>query len=750
MKLGKRSLRSIFSWEVLFVASVTLIMVCFYFLVVPFFELVELKAWDLHFMQRGQVDISGKVVFVTIDEESVNREGRWPWPRRKMAELLEAVDRHGARVIGLDMGFFEPDLKLRQQAVLDIRDRLREESPSSASRGILSQLEAIAEKEDDDLILSTTLKQLSIPLVLGHFFYFDKDAFHPAPPPAAVLDKAQCQIVRTLARPQPGKVNEAVGLEYNIPIIEDAARYMGSFNVIPDPDGNVRWMPLVIRYEERLFPSLALQILAAASPEDPMLITVDDQGIRDVRLGATSIPTNNKGEILVNYYGPAYSFPHFSATAILRNEAPSDCLKDRIVVVGNTTVGLFDMRPTPFSPIFPGVELHCTVMENILNRHFLQRSDRLSPIFDMLALLTLALIFIIIQSFIRGTLLAGAVSLLLGGYILLTHSLFFRPGMWLNHIYPTIDLGIAYLGTSVYRYLREEQEKRMIRQTFSLYVHRSVVEEMLAHPERLRLGGEKRELSVLFSDIRGFTTLSEKLPPEELVPQLNEYLTRMTQIVFDNHGTLDKYIGDAIMAIFGAPLPQEDHPYRACATALDMIKVLRALHTEWQEQGRPLLQIGIGINTGLMMVGNMGSERRFDYTVLGDNVNLASRLEGLTKMYGVSIVVNETTWDVARDRLIGRELDVVRVKGKNKPVSIFQVMDFQDQYARYSEPLDVYREAMLVFRNGDWEKALELFEGIETWWPKDAPSLLYRNRCKGLLEHHPGDDWSYITTLDHK
>ncbi len=750
MKTGKKIVSFLRSWDVLFMGSVTLLMICFYFLVIPFIELVELKAWDLHFHQRGKIELSGKVAFVTVDEESVNREGRWPWPRRKMAELLQAVERHGAKVMGLDLGFFEPDLKLRQRAILDIKERFSNDRALSVTPAAIAQLDAIAQKEDDDLILAESLNSLSIPLVLGHFFYFDKDAFVPESPSAAFLDKAQCPIVRIIKEPRPGKVNDAIGVEANIPPIEATSRYMGSFNVIPDPDGTVRWMPLVIRYQGRIFPSLALQMLAATNPEVPLVVTLDEEGIKELRLGSTAIPTNNKGEILVNYYGPAYSFPSYSATALMRGEADPDCLKDKIVVVGNTTVGLFDMRPTPFSPIFPGVELHCTVLENIINQHFLKRSEREAPYFDMAALLGMALMFGILQKRIHGAILAGSVALLLSGFIYLTHYVFLSPGLWLNNTYPSINLGIAYLGTSVYRYLKEEQQKRQIRQTFSLYVHQSIVDEMLAHPERLRLGGEKRELSVLFSDIRGFTTLSEKLPPEELVPQLNEYLTRMTQVVFDNHGTLDKYIGDAVMAIFGAPLPQDDHSLRACTTALDMVKTLRILQKEWQEQGRAILKIGIGINTGMMMVGNMGSERRFDYTVLGDNVNLASRLEGLTKMYGVSIVVSESTWTATKGRCVGRELDVVKVKGKLNPVPIFEVMDLIENIGAYRVPLDVYQEAMNKYRNGQWRQAMELFHRVQTWWPSDPPSQLYIERCTETLRNPPEGEWTYVTTLDHK
>jgi len=739
-----------YHWEIFLVTISTMVMISLYFLVVPFLEFVELKAWDLHFKQRGVIQPSGKVAFVTIDEESVNREGRWPWPRRNIALLFKTVQEYGARVIGLDMGFFEEDLKLRQYAILDIKTKLQSD-PSFAAGLISERLDALAKNEDDDVIMSTTLKQSSIPIVLGNFFYFDKDAFYPPSPPPEVLDKAKFSAVRIIQNPPVGYLNDAVGMEANIPIIEQVAPYMGSFNVFADPDGTVRWMPLVIRYENRLFPSLALETLKAGFPENPVIVSMDHQGIQRINFGAVSIPTNNRGDILVNHYGSGYLFPHFSAVQIMRHEAPADCLKDRIIIIGITTEGLHDMRPTPFFPSFPGVELHCAVIENILNQQFLNRSDRIAPLFDIVAIISVSVIFLLFSFVWQGILpMTVVMTILTGSYIGITHLAFLSFGTWLNHVYPVCNLLLCYTGISARRFLREEREKHTIRQTFGLYVHRSVVEEMLEHPERLRLGGEKKELSVLFSDIRGFTSLSEKIPPEELVSQLNEYLTRMTYMVFEQHGTLDKYIGDAIMAIFGAPLVQEDHALRACCTALDMIKTLDDLQNSWRKQGKPILNIGIGINSGWMIVGNMGSERRFDYTVLGDNVNLASRLEGLTKMYGVSIIVSGTTWELVKHQLVGRELDVVRVKGKQNPVPIYQIMGRNSDLAIFDEPLEIYRKGMKDFRNRNWSYAQTLFKHVEDWWPSDPPSCLYQQRCRDLLANPPEEEWSFVTILDHK
>ncbi len=749
IRVGKPA-RIFLSWETSFVFFLTCLVVILYFFSVPLLEYVELKCWDLHFKWRGPLKPAGPVAFIGIDEQSVNREGRWPWPRRTMARLLQAADRSGALVIGLDFGFFEPDLRLRQKAILDLRAELQGKDDGRVAGDLLKRLDAMAAREDDDQILAEAVQALSAPLVLGQFFYGMESAFVPPPPPPEILDKAVCRVVLSKGETPKGKLLEQAGLEHNIPIIAKAAPYVGSFNVLPDPDGSVRWMPLILRYEGRIYPSLALQMLSAALPDLTPVIKLDENGVEGIKLGPVDIPVNTNGEILVNFYGPGYTFQHYSATALMNGELPADCLKDKLVVIGITTMGLHDLRPTAFDPIFPGVELHCTVMENILQQQFVRKSDRTSLLYDLGAIVALALLFLIAQWHLRGMLLACVTAALAAVYVAITHYLFLHDGLWLNNVYPGLNLVFAYVGTTMHRYVSEEREKRKVRQTFGLYVPPAVVEEMLADPEKLRLGGERKELSILFSDIRGFTTLSEKIPPEELVPQLNSYLTRMTEVVFNHQGTLDKYIGDAIMAIFGAPLPQDNHPVRACQSALDMKEELLALQAEWRSRKMPVLDIGVGIHTGVVMVGNMGSERRFDYTVIGDNVNLASRLEGLTRKYGVSIIVSGATWDVVKNDFMGRELDLVRVKGKQDAVAIFELLCRRDREEEYAVVLDTYSRALALFRERRWLEALELFSRVESIWPGDHPSMYYQYRCGEYLNEPPPENWDYITTLDSK
>jgi adenylate cyclase len=742
-------IRGVFSsWEFLFIMGLTCVISVLYLLAVPLLEHIELKCWDLHFTSRGIIKPSGQVAFVTVDEESVKREGRWPWPRRDMARLLQAVDSAGALVIGLDFGFFEPDLNLRRKAILDLREQLERHETGAAD--LIENLETIAAGQDEDRILAGAIEGLSAPLVIGQFFYSTGSLFVPEPPPMEALDKAVCRVVLSKGPTPEGKLLEQEGIESNIAIISEAAPYSGSFNVFPDPDGSIRWMPLIVRYNGRIFPSLALQMLSAALPDTPPIIKLDERGVEGIRLGAVTIPTNSRGELLVNFYGPGYSFPHYSATALMRGEIPPETLKDKLVVVGITTMGLHDFRPTPFDPIFPGVELHCTVMDNFIQQYFVKRPAGSSQLLDLGALAGIALIFLVAQWFARGIVLVGIAAGLLAGYAGLTHYVFVSRGLWLNNIYPCMSLVLAYSGTTMHHYLKEEREKRHIRKTFSLYVPHSVVEEMLANPEMLRLGGDKRELSILFSDIRGFTTLSEKRPAEELVPELNNYFTQMTEVVFHQKGTLDKYIGDAIMALFGAPLPQEDHACRACATALEMMNQLRVLQEEWRNRRLPVLDIGIGINTGVAIVGNMGSARRFDYTAIGDNVNLASRLESLTKKYGVSILIGESTCEEAKDRFVARDIDIVCVKGKEEPVKIYQLLCHKEREPDFCGPLETWSRAIDLFRRRKWIEALDLFTEIAKIWPADPPALIYQQRCTEYLIDPPPESWSCVTMLDIK
>jgi adenylate cyclase len=320
----------------------------------------------------------------------------------------------------------------------------------------------------------------------------------------------------------------------------------------------------------------------------------------------------------------------------------------------------------------------------------------------------------------------------------------------MNLIYPVLTMMTIYLGITVYRYVTEEREKKKVRGAFQYYLTASVVNEILKDPTKLKLGGDKKVLTVMFSDIRGFTSISEKLGPEELVHLLNEYLTAMTDMVFKYDGLLDKYIGDAIMAVFGAPLDQPDHALRACRTGIGMMSELRRLRERWAAEGRPDINIGIGINTGDMVVGNMGSQMRFDYTVMGDSVNLASRLEGTNKEYGTNIIISEFTYESVKGDLFCRELDAVRVKGKELPVRIFELLGEMKDAAQWRDFVCRFDTGLAKYRAGLWDDAIAAFQGVLELRPADLPAKLYIDRCESLKKYPPGGEWDGVFTMTKK
>ncbi|MBN2254319.1 MAG: CHASE2 domain-containing protein, partial [Deltaproteobacteria bacterium] len=404
---------------------------------------------------------------------------------------------------------------------------------------------------------------------------------------------------------------------------------------------------------------------------------------------------------------------------------------------------------TPFSAVYPGVEIHATVIDNILHQNFIKRPGW-TGLIDILAIIILGLAAVPVLA--RAKALHGiGVSLgLIFIYMVINRSVFTGFNLWLNLVYPLLSIVLVYSAITIYRYMTEERERKKIRGTFQYYLSGPVIEEMLKDPSKLKLGGEKKDLTVLFSDIRGFTTISENLTPEDLVHLLNEYLTVMTDKVFEHGGLLDKYMGDAIMAVFGAPIDDPKHPVLCCKTALAMMEELRELQKKWTDEGRPVLDIGIGINTGDMVVGNMGSQMRFDYTVMGDNVNLGSRLEGINKEYGTNIVVSEFTHERIKDIFFCRELDAVRVKGKILPVRIFELVGGLEKAEEWKEFIALYDEGLRNYREGNWDDAIRNFEAALKLRTDDYPSKMYVERCKTLKEHPPEGEWDGVYTMTKK
>jgi adenylate cyclase len=546
-----------------------------------------------------------------------------------------------------------------------------------------------------------------------------------------------------------GKAYSAVA---NLKLLSEAAENCGFFNILPDSDGVFRWAPLVIRLQDNYYSSLPISMLTQYLDWPTLTLKIAESGVASVILDKYQIPTDEAGRLLINYLGPAKTFPHYSITDVIHKRLSPNLFKNKMVLVGATAVGIYDLRVTPFSPVYPGVEIHATVIDNILHQNFLVNSP-LTMFVDVCAIILLGLLVGITVPRAKAAQGILLILILLGLFILMNGYIFAHFKIWLNLIYPTLTMMTIYLGITVHRYMTEEKEKKKIRGAFQYYLTSSVINEMLKDPSKLKLGGDKKNLTVLFSDIRGFTSFSETMTPEQLVHLLNEYLTAMTDIVFKYDGLLDKYMGDAIMAVYGAPLDQPDHALRACRTALDMMKELKKLQKKWAGEGQPVLDIGIGISSGDMVVGNMGSQMRFDYTVMGDSVNLGSRLESINKEYGTNIIISEYTYEAVQDVLLCRELDSVRVKGKKLPVKIYELLGEKKDTTdteEYAELIRRFNEALEKYKQAHWDEAIASCHQVLEIRPDDPPSCLYIRRCEDLKENPPPIPWDGAFTMTKK
>jgi adenylate cyclase len=530
---------------------------------------------------------------------------------------------------------------------------------------------------------------------------------------------------------------EPHGVLANIPLLQGSAAHTGHINALPDADGTLRRAPLVQRYDGRYYPSLSVQVARALLGGERLALRTEPYGIAGLEIGGRFVPTDEQGRLLVRYRGPEQTFATVSIADILAGRADPRLLRDRAVLIGATAKGIGDIRVTPYGAAYPGVELHANVVEDLLAGGFLRRPEWMGIVdVAILIALGLALAWVLPRAGVRG----GALLALgaLAAYLILAWQLFQAQGLWLNVVYPTLLVAALFVSTTLVQYFSAESEKRYLRTAFQHYVTATVIDEIVADTGKLRLGGEKRELSVLFSDIRGFTSISEKFAPEELVRFLNIYFTAMTDKVFDHKGSLDKYIGDAIMAVFGAPIADPHHARGACRAALDMVGALKRLEGEWQRNGLPALQvdIGIGINSGPMIVGNMGSVDRFNYTVTGDAVNLAARIEPLNKIYGTSILVSEYTYEQAKDELPGaREIDRVRVRGREQYVRLYELIP-EGRYASL-DWLGEFAEAYRLMRGGDDARAAERFEALHAR-VGDAVSAYHAQACRKGRRPEPG------------
>jgi adenylate cyclase len=684
-------------------------------------RLLELRALDARQQIRGPLPVGPEVAIVAIDERSLTELGRWPWPRSRTAELIREISRRGAAAIALDIVFAEP-------------------------------------QPQEDAKLAEAIQQ-SGRVVLGYFIDFSGTG--DSEPTTGV---STYNLIRPGLGKSPGEywLESAPRVVGNVPEIAMAARRAGYFNMLPDEDGIFRRVPVAVRYAPRetmaqILTPLSMEALRRAERGALLGITLGDLGVENVTLGKDAIPVDERGHLWVNYAGPARTFPHFSAVDVLSGKIDYTAIQGRIILVGTTATGAYDIRSTPFDPVSPGVEIHANVIEDVLRGRFVIKPPWLHRL-DLWLILLFGLLFGAVLAFLKGIGGVAFTVAALGSYLGASQLLFVRHGIPLGVVYQTLSMLASFTAVGLFHYMTEAREKRRIRSAFELYLEPTVARLVSEDPSRLRLHGEKTELTVLFADLRDFTSRSESVEPEQLVEFMNEYFGVMTEEIFRHGGLVDKYIGDAIMALWGAPVSTANHALKACEAALDMAGRLDSLQSTWQRivssdgatDALPRLGMGVGINTGLMIVGNIGSRRRFNYTVLGDAVNFASRLEACNKLYGTRVLIGENTRAAVGNAFVMREIDSIRVKGKRLPVRISEVLARRSDGHALVTFAQRFEEGLRAYQNREWTRALELFDRFAVEYPTDTTARIYLERCQSLLEHPPDEGWDGVYTFTSK
>lgn len=668
----------------------------------PEFENFELKTYNARFGLRDTLDTQeDNIVIVAIDDQSfVDLKRKWPFPRNYFAKAVLNLYEAGAKLIVLDIEITEPD-----------KDRR------------------------NDLVLAGAIKRAGNVILAGEL----------------VTEFASNDIVNTYPVPP-------------ISILLDAGAKWGFINVDEDPDGFIRRYLLFLRHGDAMYYPLSvrafLNLQSSMNTNGKVIFEEDGHFV----IANRRVPKKDFNSMLINFRGPAKSFTTYSFSSILDDmdfDLPGDAdtdifeihklegtFENKIVFIGATSEVLQDTKFTPYFKYkgkkrkLPGVELHANALSTLLRGDFIKTQNSILVIVIVFLLSGLSMIVTKWLKPFRGMFVVMGILL---AYIIWCFYSFMHNLLWVQITGPTSAILLSYVGNVVHQTLTEQREKIRIRKTWQHFMAKSVIDNMLDSGEMPTFGGERRELTVLFSDIRGFTTFTEQHSSREVVQKLNEYLSAMVTVIFKNEGTLDKFVGDEIMAVFGAPLAYKNHAEKACIAALEMVDRLRALQRKWSANKQDYFQIGIGINSGKMIVGNLGSSQLFDYTVIGDEVNLGARLEGANKQYGTTIIISESTFKAVRRKAIVRELDLVRVKGKKKPVRIYELRGMGTLPSIEQDLIiDVYTQALTFYKELKWYQALTEFKRILQYFPTDGPSRVYVKRCLDFIEQPPPENWDGV------
>lgn len=715
-----------------------------------FVQFTDAKLYDYRMRMTLPNTSDDRIVILDIDEKSLKQEGRWPWGRDKMATLMDQLfDRYKVAAVGFDVVFAEKDTSSGLSVLQELGRKQFKDVEQFQS--VLTQIKPVLEY---DALFADKLKQRNV--VLGYYFSNSENGASSSksgalPPPVFATGTFKGRPIEFLGWDSYGA---------NLAELQSNAATAGHFNPVVDFDGVVRRIPMIVEHEGAYYESLSLAMVRTVLG-NPKLVpgfatgqSKDYGGLEWLALesaqGDMIIPVDSQVSALVPFRGGRGTFQYISAASVLRGEVPLENLQNKIVLVGTSAPGLMDMRSTPVGEVYPGVEVHANMISGILNQDVKQ-----SPPYVLGANVVLLLIIGVALSVVLP--LLSPVRGVLVTLVTMTADIVLNRYLW---EYGDIALPLAggilmILGLFAlnmsFGYFVESRSKRQITHLFGKYVPTELVDEMSKHPEQVvSMEGESREMSILFSDVRGFTTISEGLDPKELSQLMNEFLTPLSRVISKHHGKVDKYMGDCIMAFWGAPSPLPEHAHNAVLAGIEMQLELAKLQPHFKERGWPEIHIGVGINTGRVSVGNMGSEVRVAYTVMGDAVNLASRLEGITKEYGAGVLVGEHTKEQAPE-FVYREVDLVRVKGKAQPVAIFEPIGLQEEVGKdVQEEIKLFHQTLRLYRKQDWDKAELQLLSLRNMSPQSKLYQVYAERVAYFRKEPPGEDWDGVFTFKTK
>ena len=700
---------------------------------------LERFAYDARVRISMPGTVDKRIVIVDIDDKTLKEQGQWPLPRDKFATLMDQLfDHYHVKLVAFDIQFSEPDRSFD----LTLLDELSS-GPLKGDKAFSAQAEKMRPQLERDNIFASSLQHR--PVVLGYTFYGanvpgGERAVGLLPPPSIADVRAQYPHI---------DFQKKSGYTTNLPTLAQAAASQGFFSNSVDDDGSIRWADQLVEYNGNAYGSLDLAVLQVLQDNAPMSLGFDPGGedmghLEDVVVGKAVIPVNDQMSALVPYRGLYPSFPYVSATDVIKGIVPPATLNGTIVYIGSTAPGLQDIRATPVGNVFPGVEVHANFLSGVLDGRVMNDHPQYRNGAETLLLLLVTVLITWVA--IRKSVITGTLVTLATGLVILFGNLaLWKYGQVVFPLAPPLMFLLTlFILHSLYGFFIESRGKRHLSRMFSQYIPPELVEEMDTRKETASMESESRELTVMFADVRDFTSISEAMQPKDLSQLMNEYLTPMTRVIHTHRGTIDKYMGDAIMAFWGAPLHYPDHAKHAVATALEMTKTLAELNKAFKTKGWPELRIGVGMTTGVMSVGDMGSQFRRAYTVMGDAVNLSSRLEGLTKEYKVQIIVSEMTHDAVPDYAY-LELDRVRVKGKEKPVGIYEPLGHKDEVDKNVRSLLTrHKQALTLYRNQDWDGAEREFFGLQQANPGRALYGMYLDRITYFKNHPPGSGWDGV------